>query len=151
MAQISHGEVSVVIPDDLPIPAEAGKLSGAEVLAIPKPPRGIGAATADTASAMRKTQGKFIFPADVTPDGLESAGEHAESIDNVVASLEVVLATLKQANMLLDAKAWEDLRKVNDQVLAQGKTNPEVLTMFTPLTQYMKRFGRTGPRKPAAT
>lgn len=151
MAQITHGEVSVTIPDDLPIPTEAGKLSYDQVLAIPKPPRGIGAATADTADAMRKAGAKFISPADVTPEALEKAGEHAEDIDNIIASLEVVLTTLKQANFLLDAKAWELLRKVNDQVNAQGKTNPEILTLFAPLTSYMKRFGRSTPRKPAAS
>lgn len=151
MAQITHGEVSVSISEDLPIPAEAGKLSYDQVLAIPKPPRGIGAATADTAEAMRKAAGKFIAPADVTPDVLEKAGEHAEDIDHIIASLEVVLANLKQANLLLDGKAWELLRKVNDQVNAQGKTNPEILTMFLPLTRYMKRFGRTTRRKTPTT
>ena len=116
-----------------------------------QPPRGIGAATADTAEAMRKAAGKFIAPADVTPDVLEKAGEHAEDIDHIIASLEVVLANLKQANLLLDGKAWELLRKVNDQVNAQGKTNPEILTMFLPLTRYMKRFGRTTRRKTPTT
>jgi len=33
MAQITHGEVSVTIPDDLPVPTEAGKLRYDRVLA----------------------------------------------------------------------------------------------------------------------
>lgn len=147
MGSVSHGEVSVVIPDDIEVPAEAGKLSADQVQAIPKPPRGIGSATSDTAEAARKAGGKFVLPADVTADALEKAGDDAERIDNIIASVEVVLSTLKQANFILDGKAWEMLRKVNDQVNAQGKSNPEVLTMFGPLVQYMKRFGRTGPRK----
>lgn len=151
MAQINHGEVSVTIPDELPIPAEAGKLTNDQVLLLPKPPRGIGVATADAADAMRKAGSKFVSPADVTPDELETAGQYAEDIDHVIASLEVVMTTLKQANFLLDSRAWELLRKVNDQVNAQGKTNPEVLTMFAPLTRYMKRFGRAQPRRPAAS
>jgi len=148
MSQITHGEVTIEVPDDLPIPAEAGKLSNDQVQAIAKPPRGIGSASSDTAEAARKAGAKFVMPADVTADGLEKAGDDAERIDNIIASVEVLLNTLKQANFLLDGKAWEMLRKVNDQVNAQGKTNPEVLTMFAPLVAYMKRFGRTGPRKP---
>ena len=147
MPQITHGEVTVGIPDELPIPAEAGTLSPAEVVAIPKPPRGIGAAAAATAEAARKAGGNFVMPAGVTPEALEKAGEDAEQIDGVIASLEVVLNKLKQANFLLDGKAWELLRKVNDQVNAQGKTSPEVLVMFAPLVKYMAQFGRSGPRK----
>ena len=150
MSEIKHGTVTVVIDDSIEIPANAGNLSPKEVLEIPKPPRGIGAAASDTAEAARNAGGKFVMPAGVTPDGLEKAGEDAESIDNVIASVEVVLNTLKQANFLLDAKAWEMLRKVNDQVLAQGKTSPEVRSMFKPLTDYMSRFGRSKPRTPVA-
>jgi len=75
MAQISHGEVSVVIPDDLPIPAEAGKLSGAQVRAIPKPRRGIGAAAADTADAMRKLISLSSSAAGPALEGLRKDGE----------------------------------------------------------------------------
>lgn len=150
MSEIKHGSVTVVIDDSLQIPTEAGKMSPKEVLEIPKPPRGIGGATSDAAQVARDAGDKFTMPAGVTPDVLEKAGEDAEEIDKVIASIEFVLTTLKQANFLLDAKAWEMLRKVNDQVLAQGKTSPEVLTIFKPLTEYMGRFGRTKPRNPPA-
>ncbi len=150
MAEIKHGSVTVVIDDSLEIPAQAGNLSPKQVLEIPKPPRGIGAATSDAAEVARHAGEKFVMPAGVTPDALEKAGQDAEAIDNVISSVEVVLNTLKQANFLLDAKAWEMLRKVNDQVLAQGKTSPEVLTFFKPLTDYMGRFGRAKPRTPPA-
>jgi len=135
------------MPDDIEVPADAGKLSNDQVQAIAKPPRGIGSAASDTADAIRKAEGRFVLPVGVTADGLEKAGDDAERIDNIIASVEVVLTTLKQANFILDGKAWEMLRKVNDQVNAQGKTNPEILTLFAPLVQYMGRFGRTGPRK----
>jgi len=151
MSEIKHGEVTVVIDESLEVPVEAGNLSPKEILEIPKPPRGIGAATADTAAAARNAAGKFVMPAGVSADALEKAGHDAELIDNVIASVEVVLNTLKQANFLLDAKAWELLRKVNDQVVAQGKSSPEVLTMFKPLTDYMGR-GRSKRRsKPGPT
>ena len=146
MAQITHGEVTVLVPDSIQIPAEAGKLSPDQVSEIAKAPRGIGIATANAAAAARNAGAKFVMPADVTADALEKAGDDAEEIDDVIASLEVVLTTLKQANLLLDAHAWSLLRKLNDQINAQGKTNAEVLTMFAPVTAYMRRSSR--PRKP---
>jgi hypothetical protein len=63
----------------------------------------------------------------------------------VVLDLEVVLNKLKQANLLFDAEAWEQIRKSNDQVKAQGKHDPEILVMFKPLLDFFAR----GP-KPVA-
>jgi hypothetical protein len=71
--------------------------------------------------------------------GLRAAGARAESIDGVIADLTVVLDILKQANLLFDADAWEQLRKMNDQVKAQGKHEPDLLKIFDPLVKYMAR------------
>ena len=72
------------------------------------------------------------------------AGDRAEAIDLVINDMEVVLQTLKQANLIFDAEAYEQLRKVNDQVKAQGKHDPELLTIFKDVIDYFAR----GPRAP---
>lgn len=148
MAQITHGDVVVTLPDDLPIPERAGAMSPIEVARTPKAPRGLGAACDDAAAAIVKAGAMFVAPLGVTPDSLRKTGHDAEFIDGVIASVEFVLNKLKQANILLDAEAWERLRKVNDVVVAQGKTNPEVLAHFAPLRAFMTR-GRPS-RRPAA-
>jgi len=69
----------------------------------------------------------------VTPASLRTLGKRAEEIDQVILDLEVVMNKLKQANLLFDAEAWEQIRKLNDQVKAQGKHDPEVMVMFKPV------------------
>ena len=66
--------------------------------------------------------------------------------------IELASVTIHDRALFLSVQSIdkEMLRKVNDQVLAQGKTSPEVLTIFKPLTEYMGRFGRTKPRNPPA-
>jgi hypothetical protein len=43
------------------------------------------------------------------------------------------------ANLPLDADAWKQIRKTNDQVKAQGKHDPEVLVTFKPLLDLFAR------------
>lgn len=93
---------------------------------------------------LEKAGTKFTLPADVSPSSLRAMGARAENIEQVITDLEVVLNKLKQANLLFDAAAWEQIRKVNDQVKAQGKHRPELLVMFKPLLDFFAR----GPRQP---
>jgi hypothetical protein len=137
MAEISFGPISVTIPDSITIPEQAGNLSPLEVRRMPRARRGLGTACEDTASIMRNLGDSFSVPG-VTADSLESAGQMAEEIDRVIDAVEVVLARLKQANLLIDADAWEQLRKVNDVVNALNKTNPALGLEFTVLRRYMK-------------
>ena len=151
MPEFKHGEVSVAIADDLPIPAAAGTLSALDVARLPKAPRGLGAACVDTADAFTKAAAAFVPPLGITPDSLRKAARDAEAIDRVIDSVEFLLHKFKQANLLLDAEAWEQLRKVNDLVVAQGKTNPEILSLFAPLREYMKRDRPGRPVEPLPT
>ena len=143
MPEIKHGTVTVAIPDSLVLPPQAGNLSPAEVLAIPKARRGIGLACDQAATALANAGADFVAPG-VTPEGLRTKGRMADEIDDVIASVEVLLEKLKQANLLLDAAAWEELRKLNDLVKAQGKFRPELLTRFSPLTEFMSRRRASG-------
>ena len=145
MADIRHGSVTVTIADNLAPPPEAGNLGPDEVRRIAKAPRGIGLICDATADGIEKSGGKFAPPPGVTAATLRALGKRAEGIDQVILDLEVVLNKLKQANLLFDAEAWEEIRKTNDQVKAQGKHDPEILVMFKPLLDFFAR----GP-KPAA-
>lgn len=144
MGKIKHGHISVTIPDELDPPEKAGKMTPEEVSRIPKAPRGLGLACEKAAAAIKKAGKKFTAPAGITPDGLVAAGDRAEGIDLVINDMEVVLQVAKQANLLFDADAYEQLRKVNDQVKAQGKHDPELLTIFKDIIDYFAR----GPRTP---
>jgi hypothetical protein len=86
----------------------------------------------------------------ITAEKLQSACEKAEDIDQVINDLEVVLTTLKQANLLFDAEAWELLRRVNDQVKAQMKYAPELEGIFRTLLDFMARK-RSAPQTPTET
>ncbi|MDI1444136.1 hypothetical protein [Polyangium sp. 6x1] len=145
MAEIKHGSVSVSIPDSLKPPSNAGTLSADEVKRLPKAPRGIGLVGTHTADAINKAGDKLTLPKGVTADALLAACERADAIDQVIIDLEVVLTTLKQANLLFDAEAWELLRKVNGQLKEQMKYNPELGPIFRVLIDFMSR----GPRQAA--
>jgi hypothetical protein len=145
MADIRHGTVTVTIADEYAPPPEAGNLGPDEVRRIAKPPRGLGLICDATADGVEKSGGKFAPPGNVTAASLRAVGKRAEGIDQVILDLEVVLNKLKQANLLFDAEAWEQIRKTNDQVKAQGKHDPEVLVMFKPLLDFFARGPRPSP------
>lgn len=148
MPELQHGTVSVSIPDEFALPAAAGAMSPDEVRRIPKAPRGIGLVCDAAADALEKSGSKFIAPAGVTPASLRAKGKRAEGIDQVILDLEVVLNKLKQANLLFDADAYDEIRKTNDQVKVQGKRDPEVLVMFKPVVDFFARV-RPGVAAPA--
>jgi len=145
MTDIRHGTVTVSIADELAPPPEAGNLGPDEVRRIAKAPRGIGLICDATADAMEKAGAKFTAPGGVSPASLRALGKGAEGTDQVILDLDVVLNKFKQANLLFDAEAWEQVRKMNDQVKAQGKHDPEFTVMFKPLLDFFAR----GPRAPA--
>lgn len=150
MAEIKFGSVTVTIPDDLQPPEKAGKMSPDEVASIPKAPKGLGLACEYAADAAEKAGDRFVMPKGVTPTTLRSSGGRSERVDSVLADMWVVIETLKQANLLFDADAWEQLRKMNDQVKAQGKHDAELLTIFEQLLKYMasKRPGTAAGTPP---
>lgn len=149
MADLKHGSIVLTLPDNLAPPAQAGKLSDKEVARIPRTPHGIGNACQQVADAIGKSGDRFTLPAGITAESLLAAGERAEGIDRVLLDCEVILRTLRQANLIFDAAAYEELRKVNDQVKAQGKYAPELAAMFRPLTEFFAKGPRTKPA-PAA-
>lgn len=148
MAQIEHGSIAVTIPDALTPPDKAGKMSPEEIARIPKAPRGLGLACEKAADAMKKAGARFTPPAGVTPDSITASGTRAEDVDLVINDLDVVTQIMKQANLIFDADAYEQIRKINDQVKAQAKHNPELLTIFKDVLDFFARPPRS-PKAPA--
>ena len=149
-ATVTHGSVTLSLPVHVNPPEKAFKMTAEEVKRIPKVQLGIGLACAQAADSGEKAGAKFTWPAGVTPASLRSKGQRAEDVDNVINDVEVILAGMKKANLLFDADAWDELRQVNDQVKAQGKRNPELLTIFKPLVEYLAKAPRTpAPVAPA--
>jgi hypothetical protein len=144
MADVTHGTITIQIPDELALPAKAGSMSPEEVARIPKPPKGIGYVCAQTAKAIETAGERFSAPKGVTPTTLAASGARADDIDQFLVDLEVVRQMLQQGNLMFDADAWDQLRKVNDQVKAQAKHDPGLIAMFQPLIDFLAK----GPRGP---
>lgn len=144
---ITHGTASITFEARLALDPRAGTLTPEQVLRTPKPPLGVGLVCAKTATAIdnaRKAGKSFVLPGGLTAEELREAGEKADDIDLVIRDVEVLLAKLKQGNLLFDATAWDKLRVVNDQVKTQGKRDPELLVIFADLIDYLAK----GPRSP---
>jgi hypothetical protein len=144
MAEVKHGSVAVTLPDSLTPPPEAGKMTPEEVQRLPKARRGIGLVGQHVADAIVKLGPSFILPAGVTAETLLAACERAEGIDQVLTDLGVIEGRLKQANLLWDAEAWQLLLKINDQVKAQLKHDPEIAKAFSFLIEFMSASARKG-------
>jgi hypothetical protein len=141
---ITHGTITVSVPDHLAPPEKAGKMTAEDIARIPKPRRGIGLVCEQAAEAMAKAADKFTPPPGVTADSLRDAGQRADEIDPFLIDIDVVREVLRQSNLIFDADAYEQIRKMNDQVKAQAKHNPELLTIFQNLLDY---FARSTSRK----
>jgi hypothetical protein len=140
MSKLKYGGASYDLPAKLnkAWPNKAGSLRAEEVKKIPKARRGLGLVCQQGADALRKVGSGVTVSADITPEALEEAGELAEAVDLVVHDLEQLLTQAKQANLLLDAAAYDMLRQLNDAVHAQGKFKPELLAAFSAVTSYFK-------------
>lgn len=138
MSQIAEGTVTITVPDSIEIPASSGMLKPDEVLRIPKVRRGIGLACEAGAAELTKKGEEFSVPG-VDPAELAKMGAMAEEIDIVIEDVRVILNKLKQANLLIDAKAFDLLGRVNDQVQAQGKRDASLLKRFSTVMDYFKR------------
>ncbi len=141
-ATITHGTITVMLDDYLAPPEDAGKLTTEQIMRMPKARRGIGLACQSAADAIDKVGKAFSTPSGITPASLREAGTRAEDIDRAINDVEVILSMLKQANLIFDAEAHRELGRVNDQVKAQAKDNPELLSVFRSVTDY---FSRTAP------
>ncbi len=141
MAELIHGTVTIVLPDGVELPADAGHLSPADKRKLPKARKGIGLACSLAAAELEKSDGTFSVP-NVDPAALRAAGILAEKMDEIIEDVEVSLETLCQANLIDDADAFNMLRKVNDQVKSQSKFDPSIATRFTAVTEYFASSGR---------
>lgn len=143
--QIKQGNVTVEVADNIAPPPKAGKLTPAEVKSILKARTGVGLVCAASATAIDNLGAEFEAPRGLTAAALREAGKKAEDIDLVISNLELVINTLKQANLIFDAEAHALLIKLNDRVKETRKQNGNIGVAFGSLTEY---FSNSSPKKP---
>jgi hypothetical protein len=135
MPSITQGSVTVQIPDHIPLPERAGKLSVEELRRFETARRGIGLVAEQMAEAMKKHPER-LTPPGVDPAALAASGKAAEDIDTVIDDLDALLMVLKQANRILDADANQQLRRVLAFVRAQEKFDPTLPSLVPTLVGY---------------
>ena len=141
MPAIGEGTVSVVLPEGIEVPAKAGHLSEQDVRRLVKVRRGLGLTCLHTAGEMEKSSEPFSVP-DVTPEKLRTTGEQADMWDEIISDLEVALHVAKQANLIVDAEAFNMLRRVNNQVKAQVPFEPKLKERFSTVLDYFSATKR---------
>lgn len=135
MAEIQHGHVTVVVPDDVDLPGKAGQMSPTEVQRLPKARKGVGLTCLMTAEALVR-HGDRINVSGVDAETLQKAARGAEAYDAAITDLEAVLVRLKQANLIHEAEAHEALRRVLAAVRAQEKFDPRAADVVPELVAY---------------
>jgi hypothetical protein len=150
-AEIKVGTVTVVLPEGLELPEKAGSLKDKEVRRMVRVRRGLGRACRHTAVQMTKSAPGFAVPG-LEPERLEELGRQAEVWDTVITDLEIALGRARQANLLVDAAAYNALRRVNNQVKAIAPFDAGVRVRLSAVVDYFKRAPRQAkaPRKGAA-
>ena len=100
-----------------------------------------------TAAEMEKSG--FEVPG-VSFADLRAQGAMADDIDVVIRDVEIILARLKQANTIIDGKAYEYLRRTNDRMKSEAKFDASIRERFAPLLSYFSS-GRRGGGSPEGT
>jgi hypothetical protein len=138
MPELKEGSVTLVLPTNIEVIPEAGKLTAKEMTRNPdKARRGVGLAAKRTAVALRKDPERFKAIAGVvTPEQLEDFGRQADEMDDYIVDLENLLVICKQNNFLLDSRAHRSLRRVLSFVRGEEKFDPRIAEAFPELVEY---------------
>lgn len=147
MGEFNHGVVALKYPDTFTLPADAGSLSLQAARRLAKARRGIGLACDMTAQAMAKFPERLAVPG-IDADALRQDGAAAEAIDGTIADLETALMYFKQGNLILDAKAHTELRKVLAFVRSQEKFDPRLADLVPHLVAYFANTPAEAPVEP---
>jgi hypothetical protein len=152
MATVTHGMITIEVAELLALPEQAGKLSTKEMQKIPKPPRGIGRLCAQAADAIERAGETFSPPPGVTPQSLREAGERADGIDQYLIDLDFLREKVRQANLLFDADAWKQARRMNDSIKAQMRHDPALALIFQKVLEAFAVFAsKTADQSQGAT
>ena len=146
MPELTVGTVTIVLPSNIDLDPRAGKMSDEDVRGIVRSRKGLGLTCDLTAVAMEKSAGDFVVPG-VDPVAIRIKGDAAETFDQVIEDIEIALNTVKQGNLLADEAAFNELRKVNNQVKAQVDFMPDIKDRFNAVIEYFKR--KKPPKKEA--
>lgn len=141
MTSYSFGTLTISIPEHLALPSAAGKLSADDVRRLSNPPRGIGKACDEAAACIEKAGAGLPLPPEITPDELRRLGQRAEQIDQVLDDLRVFSQRLMQANLLMDAEAFNALRRIYGIVKSEASWDPGIHQTFQPLFEFFSTYG----------
>lgn len=135
MPQIQHGHVTVTIGDGIEMPAKAGQLSPIEMQRMGKPRKGVELVCQVVADVVERHGDRLSVPG-VDAAGLREAARRSGALDPVITDLEALLVVVKQANLLFDVEAHEQLRRVLAAVRAQEKFDPRITDLVPDLVAY---------------
>lgn len=144
MAQVTHGTVTVTMPDSIPLPAQAGKLSKDDMKQMPPPPRIVGKVCIQAADAIASAGVAFSPPPGVTEQSLRLAGECVDGLDKHMIDMAVIRRRLQQANRIIGTEAWKQVRQMNDAIKAQMKHDPALELIFRRVLDAFAVFGNGG-------
>jgi hypothetical protein len=139
MKELKFGTITIILPAEIDHLDDAGKLDPLTVSRIVKTPAGIGQACLHAADSIDNTPGIFTPPAGVTSASLREAGQKAEKIDQILQDLESAKTYVSQSSLIHKKGAYVQLRKVNDEVKAQGKYNRECYSRFGLTRKFFRR------------
>jgi siderophore synthetase component len=149
MATLTHGVITVTIPDNLTPHEQAGQLTAKDMQRLAKAPRDVGGGCEDAAAELEESlkdpATALPVSAHITPDALRLAAAKADDTDKIIQNLEYMLSLFKQSNLLHDADAWKLLREVNDAIQSRAKHDPDVLKRFASTVRFFKRRRSSNP------
>jgi hypothetical protein len=138
MPEIKEGTVTVSLPEVFIVPPEAGRLSRAEVLRLPKSRRGASMVCAVVADCMRKNPSR-LCPVNVKAEDLEALGRDAEAAAGARTDVRTAALRVSQVEAIVNARAHEGLRRVLAFVRSQEKFDPRLAGLVPELIEYFSR------------
>jgi hypothetical protein len=135
MPEIKEGTVTVVLPELFVVPPEAGRLSRAEVLRLPKARRGASMVCSIVADCMRKNPGR-LCPVNVKAEDLEALGRDADAAAGASTDVKTAALRVSQVEAIVNARAHEGLRRVLAFVRSQEKFDPRLAGLVPELIAY---------------
>jgi hypothetical protein len=146
MTTMTQGTVTILLPELVQVPEQAGALHRKEVQRLPKP-GDIIPICRETAEAMARYP-ESLATIGVSPEALLAEGAVLEALDVAITDLERMTKRLKQARVLVAARAYGWLRRVVAQVRVQQKFYAGVTGLVPRLVGFFSRPKKAGPAKP---
>ncbi|MDD5310076.1 MAG: hypothetical protein PHU25_22390 [Deltaproteobacteria bacterium] len=148
MPEIKEGTVTIALPDFVAIPPEAGRLSHAQVLRLPKARKGVSPVCTIVADAMRKNPER-LRPANVTAEDLDALARETEAVSGMSTDVRAAALRVSQVEIIVNARAHDALRRVLAFVRSEEKFDPRLSGLVPELIEYFSRRASQPPETEA--